>query len=227
MSHVGHVSLIIGATTYSPTFCADSINNGNPTQEAANLNTALGTTGFVYLDKTDASGQTLSGINFTVTAPPTNSGTWTVAWLDTNGAAPLNLPITIDFEVGLFGGNNGAGYFFDNVLLPIAPSSGTGSFDINFANHGGQQPDLSHLTLTGGNAVHVDTPPVPAPEPTTMAILGLAWPHSASCAGATLDYGGMQGRDPRSPCMCGRPASKAAPRAQTAICPMPSELKAS
>jgi hypothetical protein len=167
------VSLTIAATSYAPTICADNVANGDPTQEAASLNSALGTTGFVYLDKTEgAPGPTLSGIDFTVTAPGTNSGTWTVAWTDTNGSTPLNLPITIDFEVGLFGGNNGSGYFFDNVLLPISPASGSGTFDINFTNHGGQQPDLSHLTLAGGNAAHVD-PPVTATEPASMAILGL------------------------------------------------------
>ncbi len=166
------VSLTIAATTYSPTTCANNVNNGNPTQETANLNTAFHTN-FVYLDKTGDTGKKFSGIDFTVTAPPTNSGTWTVAWVDTNGATPLNLPITIDLEIGLFGGNNGAGYFFDNVLLPISPSSGTGMFGINFTNNGNQQPALSHLTLTGGNAAHVGPPPVEAPEPASLAILGL------------------------------------------------------
>ena len=166
------MSLTIAATPYAPTICADNVANGNPTAETANLNTTFGTTGFVYLDKTDAAGQTLNGIAFTITAPLTNSGIWIVAWTDTNGGAPLNLPITIDFEVGLFGGNNGSGYFFDNVFLPISPASGTGSFDINFTNNGGQQPDLSHLTLTGGNPTHAN-PPVTAAEPASMAILGL------------------------------------------------------
>jgi len=165
------MSLTIGATTYAPTLCANGVNNGNPTQETANLNTAFGTAGFVYLDEKDAAGQTLSGISFVVTAPLINSGAWTVTWTDTNGAVPLNLPITIDFEIGLFGGNVGAGYFFDNVLLPVSPNSGTGTFDINFTNHGGQQPGLSHLTLTGGNAMHID-PPTLVPEPLSLVILG-------------------------------------------------------
>jgi hypothetical protein len=58
------------------------------------------------------------------------------------------------------------------AAMPISPASGTGSLDINFTNNGGQQPDLSHLTLTGANAVHVD-PPVTATGPASLAILGL------------------------------------------------------
>lgn len=167
------VSLTIAATSYAPTKCADNVANGNPSAETANLNAALGTTGFAYLDKTEgAAGPALSGIQFTVKAPAANNGIWTLAWADTNGSAPLNLPITIDFEIALFGGNYGSGYLFDNVLLPISPASGTGTFDINFTNNGGQQPGLSHLTLIGGNVAHVD-PPVTTAEPASMAILGL------------------------------------------------------
>ena len=63
-----------------------------------------------------------------------------------------NLPLLIDLDVALFGGNNGSGYLLTNVLLPISPNSGTGTFDINFVNNGGQQPTISHLLLAGGNA---------------------------------------------------------------------------
>jgi hypothetical protein len=162
------MSLTINGTVYTPTNSVDGLNNGNPTAETSNLNTAFGTN-FTYLDKSDDSSSAgIGGIVFTVTAPSTNSGTWTVAWTDTNLALLPNLPAKIDFEVGLFGGNAGAGFEFLNVLLPITPNHGSGSFDINFTNHGGQQPDLSHLTLTGGNMVAI---PVATPEPLTVALL--------------------------------------------------------
>jgi hypothetical protein len=37
-------------------------------------------------------------------------------------------------------------------LLSDSPTSGVGTYDINFLNHGGQQADLGHLLLAGGNA---------------------------------------------------------------------------
>jgi hypothetical protein len=164
------VSLTIASTTYTPSKCGDSVNNGDPTQETANMNTSLGTTGFVYLDKSDdASGAGIGGITFVVTAPGTSSGSWTVTWTDTNGAVPLNLPIKLDLEVGLFGGSTGADYLLTGVTLPAVPNTGTGSFDITFTNRGGQNPDLSHLTLTGGNATGTTTP---APEPLSISLLG-------------------------------------------------------
>lgn len=162
------VSLTIGGTTYTPASCADGVSNGNPTQETSNLNSALGTTGFVYLDKSDDTGTPtgLGGVTFTVTASSGNSGTWTVAWQDVAG--PPNLPLTLDLEVGLFAGSTGSGYLFDSVTLTTNPLSGSGTFDINFVNNGGQQPDISHLTLTGGN-VSENTP---VPEPVSLTLLG-------------------------------------------------------
>jgi PEP-CTERM motif-containing protein len=170
------LNLTIGATTYTPTTCANGVNNGNPTQETANLNTAFGTA-FSYLAKTGDVSQVSQGLLFSVTDSGGNAGTWTVSWSDTNGSAPLNLPVVMDFEVGLFGGSTGDGYFFDNVLLPVSPSSGSGAFNIAFTNRGGQNPAISHLTLTGGNPA---APAVvdgggggdPVPEPASMMLLG-------------------------------------------------------
>jgi hypothetical protein len=163
------VSLTIASTTYTPSKCGDNVANGNPTQETANMNTSLAT-GFVYLDTSaSASGAGIGGITFVVTAPGTTSGNWTVTWTDTNGAAPLNLPIMLDLDIGLFGGSTGADYLLTGVTLPAVPNTGTGSFDITFTNNGGQNPALSHLTLTGGNATGTTTP---APEPLSISLLG-------------------------------------------------------
>ena len=80
----------------------------------------------------------------------------------------------IDFAVGLFGGNTGSGYFFDNVLLYDSPTSGSGSYDVNFLNNGGREPDLGHLLLAGGNAVSETRITVNAiPEPASLALLSL------------------------------------------------------
>ena len=163
---VSDVSLTIGSTTYGPARCADNVANGNPTAETTNLNTALATNGFVFLAKSGDNTATLGGVKFSVTAPSTNSGSWTLAWAEAAGLP--DLPLTMDIDVGLFGGNVGSGYLLTNVLFPTSPNHGSGTFDINFTNNGGQQPDLSHLTLTGGNVRGA-----PVPEPASLAALGI------------------------------------------------------
>ncbi|MCW2240943.1 PEP-CTERM sorting domain-containing protein [Azospirillum canadense] len=164
------VSLTINGTTYAPTKCGDGVaQGGGPTTETDSMNTILGTSGFVYLDKSDDSGTPtgIGGVTFTVTASAGNSGTWTVTWAEAAGTP--NLPLLIDLGVGLFGGNNASAYLFDDVLLTNGPYTGSGTFDINFTNNGGQQPTLSHLLLTGGN---YSSPPTQVPEPASLALLG-------------------------------------------------------
>src|SRR4051794_30040665 len=58
------VSLKIGGTTYGPSECKDGVNNGSPTQEAANMNTSLGTSNFSFLAKSDGTKAILNGIQF-------------------------------------------------------------------------------------------------------------------------------------------------------------------
>ncbi len=163
--------------TYTPTSCANSLNpaNSSPGAEQTAFNAALGTS-FVYLDKTDAAaGAGIGGgIVFTVTAPTnTSSGTFTVTWVDSQPGTAPNFPILIDLGVYLKGGNaDDAGYVFEDVLLQSSPNTGSGQFNITFLNNGGNVPNLSHMTLFGGN---VSTPPNPGPvpEPATLAILGM------------------------------------------------------
>lgn len=163
------VSLTIGSTSYAPTRCADNVNQGSgPTAETASMQGQLALSSLTYLASSDgSSGVGLGGIGFSVTAPSTNSGNWNAAWFELVGSP--NLPITIDFAVGLFGGNNGAVYLFDNVLLTSSPSTGTGTFDINFLNRGGQQPNLSHIILAGTDV----GAPTSVPEPASLALFGL------------------------------------------------------
>jgi hypothetical protein len=164
------VTLTIGATLYNPISCGDNVSQGGgPLAETTSINSVLGTS-FVYLDKSDDAGTPtgIGGVAFTVTASAGNSGTWTVSWTDVAGLP--NLPLVLDLAVGLFAGNNASAYLFDNVLLPVSPNTGSGTFDINFLNSGGQQPAISHLLLAGGNPT---PPPTTVPEPASLALFGL------------------------------------------------------
>jgi hypothetical protein len=173
---LGDVTLTIGATTYTASSCGDGVaQGGGPLSETGSLNSVLGTS-FVYLDKSDDAGTPagIGGVAFTVTASAA-LGTWTISWEDVAGAP--DLPLTLDLGVALFGGNNGAAYLFEDVLLPVSPNSGSGTFEIQFTNAGGQVPGLSHLLVAGGNVreacrTDCDPPTNEVPEPATLALLG-------------------------------------------------------
>jgi len=159
--------------TYTPSSCANDILTGNsPGSIESSFNTAFGP-GFVYLDKTDdASGIGIGGIQFTVSADINQpSGTWTVTWIDTDPGTEPNLPQNFDLGVVLKGAVGDAAYLLQNVLIPIDPDNGTGTFEITFLNPGGQVPDLSYLALVG-RAIGAPTPTEPIPEPASMALLG-------------------------------------------------------
>jgi hypothetical protein len=78
----------------------------------------------------------------------------------------------VDFVLLLNGGNNNAAYLLTSVLLPSSPNSGSGTFDIQFLNGGGQQPGISHVTLAGRVGSGPQTR-VSVPEPGSVALFGL------------------------------------------------------
>ena len=167
------VSLTINSTVYNPTACADGVaQGGGPAAETSALDAALGAAGLVYLDKSDdpTTPVGIGGVTFVIGADTVNSGSWTLSWTERPGAP--NLPLMIDFAVGLFGGGNGSGYLFENVLLSDSPTTGSGSYDINFLNSAGREPNLGHLLLAGNvSETHISVTAVP--EPATFALLGL------------------------------------------------------
>lgn len=161
-----------------------NIQSQDPVNETNALNEIFGAVSgpdqLVYLDKYNSDNSTapasstgLGGITFVVeTSGGTNGapGTWTVTWTDSNGLLPENLPITVDLAILLMGGNNMAAYLLSDILLPASPTSGSGVFDIQFLNHGGNQPTISHLTLAG--RIVPSTKIIEVPEPTTGLIFG-------------------------------------------------------
>lgn len=185
---VNDVTLTITGTApqYTSSDCYGDFGIGSqdPTSETNALNTIFGDVSgpeqLFYLDKFNydntpapSSVVGLGGITFVVQTSGGvggAAGTWTIAWTDTNGAALQNLPLTVDLAVLLMGGNNMAAYLLSSVLLPLSPTSGSGTFDIQFLNNGGRQPTISHLMLAG--RVVPTTRIIEVPEPATMMTFG-------------------------------------------------------
>lgn len=113
---------------------------------------------------------TLSGIDFTLSASGGTSGTWTLSAFDTNGPAYANLPLYMDFVAVLKAGNGYAAYFFDDVTVG---GSNDGTWTIAFTNKGGQIPDLSHLSLYTRLGADGSIPPIPEAETYAMMLAGL------------------------------------------------------
>lgn len=144
------------------------VESGNITNGSASfLNGLNWGGGWTYLDATDEDGSTFMGLNFTVTAVEDTAGTWVLTGIDTNGTFPLNFPTTLDFAVGLKGGNEFAVWAFDNRLVD---GDDAGTFSIVFTNNGGRVPDLSHMIVFAREGVSA---PVPEPKDWTLMLAGL------------------------------------------------------
>lgn len=175
------INLTIGLTTYTPTACASNILTPpeNATNVTNNMNSNLGTN-FTWVAKDDGTflAGGLMGIQIKVSNTAGNTGSWTVTWSDTNGPAPDNLPVTIDFDVGLDGGSTGDAYKFLSVELLDTTHTGTGQFFIAFVNGGGNHPAISGLNIAAGDIVQVNQTCTtncgdPVPEPASFAMLGV------------------------------------------------------
>lgn len=170
------VSLTIGppvinpGTTYTPTSCNTTGDNLGGPGELTFAQALL--PGAQLLAKSDdGTSNTVSGINFDVSTVGGNTGTWTLSWQDTNGAAPQNLPLELDLVVVLKAATGAAGYLIENVVLTSNPLNGSGTFAITIEpNSQGIFPEISHLSVYGGN---LSTPPdIPVPEPMSLALFG-------------------------------------------------------
>ena len=167
------ISLTINGAVYSPTACSDGLAQGGGSAAETNaLTAALGAVGFTYLDKSDdlTTPVGIGGVTFVVGADTSNSGSWTMSWVEQPGAP--NLPLTVDLAIGLFGGGTGSGYWFEDVLLTSNPTNASGSYDVNFLNSSGREPNLGHLLLAG-SASDARISISAVPEPATVALLGV------------------------------------------------------
>lgn len=168
------VKLTIGPTTFNSSNCYGPFspaNNGTATQtsDINDIYKGLGSA-FVYLDRNDeaASPTGLGGITFTITSNDIGEidGSFTVTWTDNAGGS--DLPLTVDLVILLKAGPDAAAYLFDDLLLPIAPTSASGDFEIQFANPGGQTPELSHIFLAG----RLQETTIEVPAPSALATVG-------------------------------------------------------
>ena len=176
------VDLKIGSDTFTASNCYGDFDPGasNAPTETSALNDIFGGISdpnkLYHLDGTGQTASTtgLGGITFLVTTTlGDDAGDWTVSWTDSNPSIAENLPLYVDLVLLLNGGNNNAAYLLSNVLLPVTPALGSGTFNIQFLNNGGRQPNVSHLTLAGRISSRPEIFQVPEPASITMFGAGL------------------------------------------------------
>jgi hypothetical protein len=192
---ISDITLDIGTSpllAYHPSVCASNLqvndNSSSPGHERDLMDTAFGTSPASTVvgrveNNTTASVMTLDGIKFVMMSDSIGAkplGSFSLSWVDTNGNAQDNLPISISFEVLLNGGSNSDAYKFINVILPDSPNNtGTADFKIAFLNkQGSNTPGLSHITLSAFDDVSIGQQCTPGtcttvPEPASLALLGI------------------------------------------------------
>lgn len=147
---------------------AGNITGGGTYDGAPVLNAMNWGTGWTYFADSDGGqGATYHGLSFSVTATSGSSGSWTLTGTDTNGSLSLNFPTSLDFAVGLKGGNEYALWGFDDAAVSGTDS---GTFSIVFTNNGGNNPNLSHLIVFGREA---SIAAIPEPQTYAMLLAGL------------------------------------------------------
>lgn len=157
---------------------SDCYGIGMPNDSAAAINGLTAWQGSVgnwaLLAKVDPDSSvgtnTLSGIDFTLSASGDTAGTWTLSAADTNGPTYANLPLYMDFVAVLKASNGYAAYFFDDVVVG---GSNDGTWTIAFTNNGGQISDLSHLSLYTRLGADGSIPPIPEAETYATMLAGL------------------------------------------------------
>lgn len=194
---VGGTAVVGGASTDDATLSVDggaardadachisTLGNGGNTSGSL-LSAAFGGVDFTRIAKLgEGPDPAFLGIGFTLTATgavsESKSGTWTLSW--TGG------PANLDFVFAIHASNRTGSFLFDDVPL-VANTSGTGTWEIEWLNNGGQVPGFSNLTVwarQGGGTVPCtgqdceaepctgpNCGPAQVPEPSTLSLLGL------------------------------------------------------
>ena len=95
----------------------------------------------------------------TISGIPGTGGTWTLS---------SDQGVTLDLVFAMHASNNSGAFLFDDLSLV---SGGSGSWEINWLNNGGNVPNYSNLTLFVRDVV---VTPVPEPETYALMLAGLA-----------------------------------------------------
>ncbi|MFT4518795.1 MAG: hypothetical protein ACI9JM_001180 [Halioglobus sp.] len=124
---------------------------------------------WTLLDKTDDPSTEYLGVTFELTADVNaTSGSWALSWSETGTPG---LPLTMDFVFVTKAARDWGAYLFESITFTTSPLTGNGTFEITWANNGGNIPGLSHASIYG-RAVEGD-PPQPVPGPGTLLLLAL------------------------------------------------------